>query len=80
MKNVLLLLLLCNLLSAQKQDYNWYIGFGFRPKINEVNKADSTLGGTNLDFNHSPVKIFYDPTRSLSMPQTNRTKTWARPW
>jgi hypothetical protein len=34
MKNIIFLFLVVNILSAQKQDYNWYFGWGFGPANN----------------------------------------------
>ncbi|MEO7175131.1 MAG: hypothetical protein ABIV51_04775, partial [Saprospiraceae bacterium] len=57
--------------NAQKQDNIWYFGWGFKPKTDSTNIADSTWGGTNFDFNFDPPKIYYDPIRNLSIEASN---------
>ena len=37
---------------AQKHDYNWLFGYA-------SNDTDSSFGGTDLNFNYSPVGISY---------------------
>ncbi|MEO7175905.1 MAG: hypothetical protein ABIV51_08500, partial [Saprospiraceae bacterium] len=56
---------------AQKQDNIWYFGWGFKPKTDSINIADSAWGGTNFDFNFDPPKVYYDPVRNLSIEASN---------
>ena len=50
-------------LFAQKHDYIWIIGDNNKPR-------DTIRGGTTLDFNYSPGKIYYD-YRTINMFQLN---------
>lgn len=50
---LLLPILLCGPISAQKHDYNWIFGY-------KNNSSDTLLGGATIDFNFKPPKVFVD--------------------
>ncbi|MBK9736489.1 MAG: hypothetical protein IPO92_16630 [Saprospiraceae bacterium] len=48
---------------GQKEDFVWLIGEEPYDVTLPERAADTTLGATNFDFNHDPVKVYYDPQR-----------------
>jgi hypothetical protein len=72
MKNIIFLLLVVNILSAQKQDYNWYFGWGFG-----LNNNGGTWGVTNIDFNSEPPSVYFEENVRLNFQGSNSSISYS---
>ncbi|MBK9254655.1 MAG: hypothetical protein IPM42_04145 [Saprospiraceae bacterium] len=70
-KRILILIFVCiisSTLTAQKEDYNWIIGYDFNSDL-----KDTIFGRTSFDFNSDPVRIYYDSIWLINMAGGNAT-------
>ncbi len=56
---------------AQHEDHIWMFGSAVYDQIQEFVHQDTTWGATNIDFNYSPPKIYYDHNRLIDFNATN---------
>lgn len=56
---------------AQYEDHIWMYGFSPYDALQEWTHQDTTWGATNIDFNFSPPKIYYDHDRLIDFLATN---------
>lgn len=56
---------------AQHEDHIWMFGYSPYDALQEEVREDSTWGSTNIDFNYSPPKIYYDHERLIDLNATN---------
>lgn len=68
---IFILILSFEYLSAQKQDYLWFIGHEPYDIVLPERAADTTRGATNMDFGFEPPKFYYDPKRFLDFWNVN---------
>ena len=45
---------------AQYEDHIWMYGWSPYDALQDWTHQDTTWGATNIDFNYSPPKIYYD--------------------
>ena len=69
--NLLFIFLITSNCTAQKEDHVWLYGYASGDIIIEEFKLDTTWGGTNIDFNYDPPKIYYDSVRVWDFHGTN---------
>jgi len=56
------------LVFGQKEDHHWLIGKGINPNRLET---DTLFGGSSINFNYDPVKIYHDTTHEINMSTAN---------
>ena len=56
---------------GQKEDHNWLFGFALGDNVDPSVKLDTNWGATNIDFNFSPPRIYYDTCGTLDFLGAN---------
>ncbi len=70
-KAILFLILLFSFslpLLSQKEDHHWLIGKGVNPNRMDT---DTLFGGSSMNFNFDPVKIFHETKHEINMAPAN---------